>query len=203
MAADPAAFEQLFASRGGFATAYRKLVALAKAMLVTYGGDSASRVCLRQLDPEEIVNAAFERYFDEGAEGEEEVYLLLRRHIRNYVRSLAKSVQQARTVRVDGNKDQAMAYRQATDPTEMSTVDRLLVVDDFDFCQKVIFRVLGDSKADAEVCSICEAIIAGFRDYADICDFAKMSQPAFDAAFKRLKRRFGHACDAVEKEDKE
>lgn len=199
MAADPVALDQLFASRGGFAVAYKKLVVLAQAMLVTYGGDSASRVVLRQLDPEEIVNTAFERYLDgdSGDEGED-IYLVLRRHIKNHVRSAAKSVKQNHTVRVDGNKKSTALYNQQHDPNETGAIERVSIIDDFDFCKTLIFRVLSDTKQDKEVASLCEAIIAGFREHSDLCEFANLEKPAFDAALKRLKRKFGHALMAAE-----
>lgn len=198
MAADPAALDQVFAKQGGFNAAYKKLVALAQAMLVTYGGDSRSRVALRQLDPEEIVNIAFERYFTEGAEEGANVYFVLRNHVRNFVRSAAKSAKEKKTIRVDGDEKKTALYEAQVDPTGMGAEERLSVIDDFDFCKKMMFRVLADCKGDKDVEAICEAIIAGFREHADIAEYAKLDKAAFDAAFKRLKRRFVHALMAAD-----
>ena len=197
MPADPAALDQVFAARGGFAVVYKRLVAFAQMTLVNYGGDSASRVALRQLQAEEVVDAAFERYFDEGAE-DGDVYFALRRHIKNQVRSAAKSVEQKRTVRVDGSEKLTTVYNNKSDPTDFGAVERVEILDDFDFCKKLIFRILEETKDDQEVAALCEAIVAGFREYTDICEFAKLERPAFDAAMKRLKRKFSHTLTAAE-----
>ena len=197
MPADPAALDQVFADRGGFAVAYKRLLAFAQVTLVNYGGDSPARVALRQLQAEDVVDAAFERYFDEGAE-DGDAYYTLRRHIKNQVRSAAKSAKQKRTVRVDGSEELTSVYNNKADPTDFGAIERVEILDDFDFCKKLIFRILSETKDDREVASLCEAIIAGFRGHADICDFAKLESAAFDAAMKRLKRKFSHTLATAE-----
>lgn len=197
MPADPAALDQVFADRGGFAVAYKRLLAFAQVTLVNYGGDSASRVALRQLQAEDVVDAAFERYFAEGAD-DGDAYFAIRRHIKNQVRSAAKSAKQKRTLRVDGSEELTGLYNNRADPTDFGAIERVEILDDFDFCRKLIFRILGDTTDDKDVASICEAIIAGFREHADICDFAKLESAAFDAAMKRLKRKFTHTLAAAE-----
>jgi len=198
MSADPAALDHVFTSQGGFTLAYKRLVVLARSMLDTYGGDSAARVVLRQLDPEEVVNVAFERIFAEAAEIGPETYNSLRSHIRNHVHSLAKSAQQARTVRVDESEKSTALYQQQTDPTETSAVDRVLIADDFEFCVKVMARLELEGRDDPEVGLICRAVAAGHRDYADLCRHAQLTPPAFDAGLKRLKRKFLHLVRTVE-----
>ncbi len=198
MSADPAALDHVFTAQGGFTAAYKRLVVLARSMLDTYGGDSAARVVLRQWDPEEVVNVAFERAFAESAEIGPATYFRLRSHIRNHVHSLAKSAQQARTVRVDGNEQATAVYHQQTDPTETSAVERLLIADDFAFCAQVLDRLQAEGRDDPEVGLICRAVAAGHRDYADICRHAQLTPPAFDAGLKRLKRKFLHLVRTVE-----
>jgi hypothetical protein len=193
----------MLADQGGFASAYKKLVLLARWALSVYGGDTRSRVTLRQLDAEEIVDEAFHRLLTEPIGVGEVPYFVLRRHVKNHVRSLAKSAKEGHTVRVDGGSEgEKRAYEGATDPTATSDVEKLTIFDDFEFCKKVIFRVMADLKDDKTVASICEAIIAGFRDPGDLRDYANIDQAAFEAAFKRLKRKFGHALMVIEQEEK-
>ena len=198
MPADPAALDHVFTAQGGFTVDYKRLVVLARSMLDTYGGDSAARVVLRQLDAEEVVNAAFERVFTEAAEIGADTYFALRRHIRNHVYTLAQSTKQARTVRVDESEKSAALYQQQSDPTETSAVDRVLITDDFEFCVKVMERLEREGRDDPEVGLICRAILAGQRDHADICRHAQLTPPAFDAGMKRLKRKFLHLVRTVE-----
>lgn len=198
MSADPAALDHVFTAQGGFAPAYKRLVVLAQSMLDTYGGDHDSRVVLRQWEAEELVNAAFERIFSEAAEIGPATYNSLRRHIQNHVHSLAKSAQQARTVRVDGSEEATAVYQQQTDPTETGALDRLLIADDFAFCAQVLECLQHEGRDDPEVGLICRAVVAGQRDYADICHHTRLSPPAFEAGMKRLKRKFLHLVRTVE-----
>jgi hypothetical protein len=202
MPADPAAMDALFNSRGGFEHAYKKLIAVAKALLRIYGGDSSARVVLRQLDGEEVVNRAFERWASDGFPTAVEPYLVMRGHIRNHIRSIAKSAKQRRTVRVDGNEDLTWAYQQQFDPTEETAIDRLLIIDDRDFCIQVMFRLVADTRDDQQVTALATAIIDGFRDPADICELTGLDKPAYEATFKRLKRRFTQTLDAMRKDEK-
>lgn len=197
---DPSALDRLFAARGGFETAYEKLVAAARSLLLTYGGDTGARVVLRQLDPEEVVNLAFDRVFSDGIDPEDDLYLALRRHIQNHIRSLAKSAKQRRLVRVDGDPELTSAYCDQSDPNEESARDRLLIVDDMDFCSSVMFRVMAEAKEDPEVEDIGRAIISGKRSTEEICQFTGLNGRKYDAAFKRLKRRFSQLL-ATMKED--
>jgi len=105
-------------------------------------------------------------------------------------------------VRTESSEKGKAAYSDATDPTETSGVEQLMIFDDFEFCKKVIFRVLTDIKDDKEVSDICEAIIADFRDPVDLREYAKIDQASFEVAFKRLKRKFGHALMAIKREEK-
>jgi hypothetical protein len=197
---DPATADLLLAHKGGFEVAYKRLLSLAGKLLSSYAGDSASRVALRQLTAEDIVDAAFERLFGEGLSDGEDIYFVLRNHIRNDVRSKAKSKKESRLVRTDASKGLTDLYNQQSEPTETSAVDKLIILDDIEFCQKVIFRLAADGKHDPEVSKICEAIISGFRDPADLREFAGLDESKFTAAFRRLKRRFVQSMDAITKE---
>jgi hypothetical protein len=190
MPVDPAALDSLLAAQGGFDAAYKKLAAMATALLRTYGSDTGARVVLRQYDPLDIVDAAFERILQEGFEPGENVYFLLRRHVRNRIRSEAKLVSEGKTVRVEGDPDSKKLYLQETDPTEQSAPDRAVVIDDCEYCISVMFRLMADVKDDPAVSAIATAITEGFRDPQDICDVTGLSRPEYDAAFKRLRRKF-------------
>jgi hypothetical protein len=202
MESGPSDMDQMFAGQGGFAAAYKKLVVLAHLMLAMYGGDSRARVVLRQLDAEEIVNDAFKRLLNEPVAATEVPYYVLRRHIKNHVRSLAKNTKEGRTVRIESDEKGKTAYAEATDPNETNGVERMMIFDDFEFCKKVIFRVVAEINDDKEVLDICEAIVVGFRTSADIQEYAKIDQATFEVAFKRLKRKFGHALMAIKREEK-
>lgn len=202
MASDPADMDQMFAPQGGFTTAYKKLVALARVTLAMYGGNSRARVTLRQLDAEEIVNEAFKRLLSEPPVATEVPYYVLRRHIKNNIRSLAKNAKEGRTVRIESNAKDKFSYSEATDPNETGVLDRLTIFDDFEFCKKVIFRLIAETKNDKEVSDICEAIIAGFRASPDLREYAKIDQATFEVAFKRFKRKFGHSLMAIKGEEK-
>lgn len=202
MSVDPTTLDTLFASRGGFDAVYKKLIAASKALLRTYGGDSAARVVLRQLDGEEIVDHAFTRLFNEGFSPEDDPYLLLRRHIRNYLRSVAKSAKEGRTARVIGNEDLTRAYEQETDLNGQTTVERLLIIDDVDHCLKVMARVVTLANDDHQVTAIAQAIINGFRDPHEICTLTDLDKTTYENAFKRLRRKFGQAVEEIAKEEK-
>ena len=202
MSVDPAALDGLLVARGGFEAAYEKLLAAAKALLQTYGGDSGGRALLRQMDAADVVDAAFERLFDEGFPPGDDVYLLLRRHIQNNIRSVAKSAKEARTVRVDGNEDATRIYSQQSDPLEQSAPDRALITDDIEYGMKVLFRLTTAVKDDPQVVALATAIIEGYRDPDDICVVADLTKPQYDATFKRMKRKFAQILAASE-EDKQ
>lgn len=202
MSVDPATLDTLFASRGGFDAVYKKLIAVAKALLKTYGSDSAARVVLRQLDGEEIVDLALTRLFSEGFAPGDDPYLLLRRHIKNHIRSIAKSAKERRTARVDGNEELTWAYKQQSDLNEQTAVERLLIIDDVDHCLKVMARVVTLANDDHQVTAIAQAIINGFRDSHEICTLTDLDKVTYENAFKRLRRKFGQAFEEIAKEEK-
>ncbi len=202
MPVDPDALDGLLAGRGGFEAAYEKLVAAAKALLQTYGGDSGGRALLRQLEAADVVDTAFDRLFAEGFSPGEDVYLLLRRHIRNYIRTVAKSVKERQTVRVDGDEESTRTYLQQTDPLEQSAPERALIIDDLEYCMKVLFRLTAKVKDDPQVLALVSAIIEGFRDPDEICVVAELTKPQYDATFKRMKRRFAQILAASEEDKK-
>ena len=202
MPVDPDALDGLLAGRGGFEAAYEKLVAAAKAWLQTYGGDSGGRALLRQFEAADVVDAAFDRLFTEGFSPGEDVYLLLRRHIRNHIRTIAKSVKERQTVRVDGDEEFTRTYLQQTDPLEQSAPERALIIDDLEYCMKVLFRMTSEVKDDPQVLALVSAIIEGFRDPDEICVVAELTKPQYDATFKRMKRRFAQILAASEKDEK-
>lgn len=202
MPVDPDALDGLLAGRGGFEAAYEKLVAAAKAWLQTYGGDSGGRALLRQLEAADVVDAAFERLFTEGFSPGEDVYLLLRRHIHNHIRTVAKSVKERKTVRVDGNEESTRNYLQQTDPLEQSAPERALIIDDLEYCMTVLFRMTSEVKDDPQVLALVSALIEGFRDPEEICVVAELTKPQYDATFKRMKRRFAQILAASEEDKK-
>jgi len=202
MPVDPDALDGLLAGRGGFEAAYEKLVAAAKAWLQTYGGDSGGRALLRQLEAADVVDTAFDRLFTEGFSPGEDVYLLLRRHIRNHIRTVAKSVKERQTVRVDGDEESTRTYLQQTDPLEQSAPERALIIDDLEYCMKVLFRMTSEVKDDPQVLALVSAIIEGFRDPDEICVVAELTKPQYDATFKRMKRRFAQILAASEEDKK-
>lgn len=196
MAVDPAALDKLFEGRGGFDAAYESLVALAASLLRTYGGDSAARVVLRQYHPEEIADEAFYRLFTEGFEEGKDPYYAVRNHIRNFVRGAAKSKTQAKLKRVDGSTAGTQAYHRQTDLNEQTSVERVMIIDDIEFCTRVMQQLVSDLKNQEEH-AIATAIIAGFRQPDEICQLNDMPRPTFDAAFKRLKRKFAQVCASM------
>ena len=202
MPVDPDALDGLLAGRGGFEAAYEKLVAAAKAWLQTYGGDSGGQALLRQLEAADVVDTAFDRLFTEGFSPGEDVYLLLRRHIRNHIRTVAKSVKERQTVRVDGDEESTRTYLQQTDPLEQSAPERALIIDDLEYCMKVLFRMTAEVKDDPQVLALVSAIIEGFRDPDEICVVAELTKPQYDATFKRMKRRFAQILAASEEDKK-
>jgi hypothetical protein len=202
MSIDPDALDGLLAGRGGFEAAYEKLVAAAKAWLQTYGGDSGGRAVLRQLEAADVVDSAFDRLFTEGFLPGEDVYLLLRRHIQNHIRTVAKSVKERRTVRVDGDEESTRTYLQQTDPLEQSAPERALIIDDLEYCMKVLFRMTSEVKDDPQLVALVSAIIEGFRDPDEICVVAELTKPQYDATFKRMKRRFAQILAASEEDKK-
>ena len=199
---DPSTVDELLAHQGGFEAAYKKLLSLAGRFLSIYAGDSAARVVLRQITAEDVVDAAFERLFNDGIPDGADIYFVLRNHVRNDVRSKAKSKKQARLVRTDASKELTDLFNQQDEPTDVSAVERMEVLDDVDFCRKVIFHLAADAKDDPEVSKICEAIISEFRDPADLREFSGLDEAKFEAAFKRLKRRFVRSKEAITKETK-
>jgi hypothetical protein len=105
-------------------------------------------------------------------------------------------------VRVDGSDELTWAYQQQYEPTGQTAVERMLIVDDRDFCIDVMKRLAGETKNDDQVAALAREIVAGFREPSDLCELTGMDNPAYEAAFKRLKRRFGQALDATRKDEK-
>lgn len=196
-------FDEIFAAQGGFEAVYKRLSALARQQLAHYGGNTRARVVLRQHDPEEIVDEAFKDLLCLESEPKDGPYYFLRNRVRNIVRSMAKNVKEGRTVRIEGSSSAKQdAYAQVSDPTDPTAADLATVVDDADFDIKVLFRLLADLKDDNEVKTLCDAIIEGYREPADLRDLTGLDQAAYEAAFKRLKRRFHQALEAIKREEK-
>jgi hypothetical protein len=198
MPVNPADLDHLLAHRGGFDTAYSKLVLFAQAKLLLYRGNVAGRAAVRQLDAEEVVNDAFVRLFKEGFVPGEDVYFLLRRHIANQIRTLAKSVQEENTVRVAADPELGELYEQQSDLNELSAPDRSIILDDVRYCLDVMQRVAAATPNDPEVVKLAEAFVAGYRDPGEICLLTDMTRAKYDAAFKRLQRKFLQANVASE-----
>lgn len=200
MEPDQEFLDELFADQGGFETAYKKLVQQAQSLLVTYGGNSSARVILRQLDAEDLVHTAFKRFLEQESEDDVPAYYVLRKHIQNQVRSAAKSAKENQTVRADASEELTFHYENQSDANELDTMDRVTILDDGELCTKLMFRVRAEGKNDHEVDQLCEAIISGFRDFDDLREFANFDQKTFDAAWKRLIRRFRHVLSEAEGE---
>ncbi len=198
MPVNPADLDQLLAHRGGFDTAYGKLVLVAQAKLLLYRGNVAGRAAVRLLDAEEVVNDAFARLFQEGFALGEDVYLLLRRHIANNIRTLAKSAKEENTVHVVADPELGELYEGQSDPHELSPPDRAIILDDMRYCLDVMQRVAAATRDDPEVVKLAETFVAGYRDPGEICQLTDMTRAQYDAAFKRLQRKFLQANVAAE-----
>lgn len=196
---DPAACDEWFADEGGFEAAYKKLLAFAGMQLSLRVGDSGAPVALRQLDAEDVVNAAFERLFADGLEPGKTAYYQLRNHVDNSVRSVAKSKGESRLVRPDRWGELPEGYHNQVNPSEPSITERMAIADDIAFCKTVLSCVAAKCKDDLEVTKLCEAVVAGFRDHADLREYAELELPQYDAAFKRLRRQFSHCSREAKK----
>lgn len=193
MAVDPSELDRLLAAQGGFREAYKKLQLLSKATLAMYDGNSSARVALRQIDADEVVNHAFERLFSEGFEDQENVYFKLRNFVKNFVRTKAKLKKEARTIRVTPDSDIYGQYEGYYDPTEQLPDARMDIIDDFDFCKKVIFRLRTDISHDEILKTLCDAIIEGYTEPEDLMELMGVDKSGYRAAFLRLRRRYKKA----------
>lgn len=183
-------WDQMFAARGGFDEAYTKLIAYARRELARYQSDFGGGLAVRQLDAREVVHSAIERLFSEEWDANEDVYLLLRRHIQNKVRSLSKSAGETRLVRISGRQETDAAYAETEDLFAESPRENAEIRDRTGFCKKVLMCVLSEAGEDQILCKLTEALIEGWRDPNDMCDLLEISRSEYDAAFGRLKRRF-------------
>jgi hypothetical protein len=159
-------------------------------------------LAVRQLDPEELLNIGIERLFTEEFEPGTDVYLLLRRHMHNHVRSLAKSAGEAKLVRAESSPEAKARYLGQDDPTEPGPTDRILVTDDMEFCNQVLFQVCQEAEKDPQVRALATAIIEGFFDFEEQRIVTGMSQAEHDAAFKRLKRWFWNTLSTMKEDPK-
>jgi hypothetical protein len=200
--------DALLVSQGGFGPAYEKLTAIAASALSRYAGNFGARVALRQIQPFDLVDVAFERLLVRMAEGPidpgMDVFDLLCSYINNKARALAKSAKEGRLLRIEGEEEGKMAYDGFADDATLDPADQLLVVEDGEYVGKVLAQVIAGAKGDVEVVSLCEAIIEGnFTDYDDIRSWACLDQAQFDAARKRLKRQVSIALKSVDEGKKQ
>ena len=190
MAVDPSELDRLFSAQGGFRSAYKKLLLLSKATLAMYDGNSSAKVALRQIDAEEVVNHAIERLFAEGFEVQENVYFKLRNYIKNFVRTKAKLKKESLTIKVNYDSENYSQYEGYYDPTEQLPDARMDIIDDFDFCKEVIFRLRGKITHDENLKNLCDAIIEGYTEPEELMELMGVDKSGYRAAFLRLRRRF-------------
>ncbi|MGJ8637802.1 MAG: hypothetical protein ACSHYA_00285 [Opitutaceae bacterium] len=197
----PPDLDELFPDRGGFTPVYEKLILLARSLLNAYSGDSAVRVCLRQWDAIEIVDHAFERLLSEEYAETENAYYVLRNHVKNFIRTKAKSVQESRTVRSDGSEALTARIMNFEDRTDLAIAERAEIIDDVGFCLKVMQLVLTHVKNDELVVQMCEAYVAEIYEADEICQLLEISKKEYSNVFRRLQTQFRKQLRNLEKED--
>ena len=185
-------FDKLFAHRGGFSVAYKKLLAYAIVVIEMRSGPVAGGAVVARLDAKEVVNRAFERILTEDCSFQdgEAVYLQLRRHIDNAVRTIQKAPVKERAVAIgiDETSPTATAVGLLADENATSPAEAAELGEEDDSYKIVLNEAKAKSKPGSLESQFIDILIEGWRDRPDVCELLKITPEQYDALLKRVSR---------------
>jgi hypothetical protein len=185
-------FDQLFAHRGGFETAYMKLCVYAVDVIERRSGPTGGGAVVRSMDAKAVVADAFARILAESPQSDdgEAVYRQLRRHIDNQIHTIQKSPVIARQVsldalRADPHGKQAPDFPDegAVDPADQAEAD-----EEDSFFKGVLEATKPKYPADSKEWKFIDLLVGGWRERQDVCELLQITPEQYDALLKRLSR---------------
>ena len=185
-------FDQLFAHRGGFDTAYMKLCVYAVDVIERRSGPTGGGAVVRSLDAKAVVADAFARVLAENTQSDvgESVYRQLRRHIDNQIHTIQKSPVVARQVsldalRADPDVKQAPDFpdESAVDPADQAEAD-----EEDSFYKGVLEATKRKYTADSKEWKFIDLLVDGWRERQEVCELLQITPEQYDALLKRVSR---------------
>jgi hypothetical protein len=185
-------FDQLFAHRGGFDTAYMKLCVYAVDVIERRSGPTGGGAVVRSLDAKAVVAEAFARVLAEITQSDdgETVYRQLRRHIDNQVHTIQKSPVAARQVSLDALRADPDVKRAPDFPDEAAVdpADQAEAGEEDSFYKGVLEATKPKYPADSKEWKFIELLIEGWRERHEVCELLQITPEQYDALLKRVSR---------------
>lgn len=185
-------FDQLFAHRGGFETAYMKLCVFAVDVIERRSGPSGGGAVVRTLDAKVVVADAFARVLTENTQWDdgEAVYRLLRRHIDNKIHTIQKSPVVARQVSLDALRANLDDEKAPDFPDEgaANPADQAAADEEESFYKSVLEATKPKYPAGGNEWKFIDLLIEGWRDRQEVCELLQITPEQYDALLKRVSR---------------
>jgi hypothetical protein len=185
-------FDQLFAHRGGFDTAYMKLCVYAVDVIERRSGPAGGGAAVRSLDARAVVADAFGRVLAESTQSDdgEAVYRQLRRHIDNQIRTIQKSPVVARQVSLDALRADPDVKKASDFPDEggVDPADQAEADEEDSFYKGVLEATKPKYSADSKEWKFIDLLVDGWRDRQDVCELLQITPEQYDALLKRVSR---------------
>ena len=193
--ADEVDLDALLAHRGGVSGACKQLAGYAVEVINRYSCRDGNWGAVRGVDPNDVVNHAFERILTDWKDwpNGEDLFKQLRRHVQNYIHVLAKSKLQQRFVQPgDGDPETSesdipeidyFADANALDPAEAAEV-----TDDEETSRRFLDHLRTVFPSGSIETRLIDLLIEGWRDRKEASELLEIKPEEYDKVFKRVQR---------------
>jgi len=185
--------DALLACRGGFHEAYLALAAYARERINRYSIGSPASSSVRLLDPEDVVDQAFQRIIESTQvwNDGEKLYFKLREHIWNHVRGLAKNVSESKfenCASVGNSEGGSLDEDAFPDHERLTPSEAVLQHEGGEQAKQVYEQLSAQFASDSKEMELCNLLLDDWRDRAEVSELMGIAPEEYDRLMKRVKR---------------
>jgi hypothetical protein len=184
-------FEKLFAHRGGFAMAVAGLTAYAVTVIRKRSGLTKNGRIIAKLDAKDLVVHALSRLTEcESFEDGEAVYLQLRRHIDNRVRTIKKQKAEPTLIPIatGGYEEDAEIAAEPEDENAENPADVAERTAEDELYKELLNETKKKYKPNSAEVALIDLVLDGWNDRQEIAELMRITPEQYDILVKRVGR---------------